>query len=1170
MFYHAVWGKASEKLGFILVCVLVTVHFFGLERGRSQSMLTPLKRVGSVRMIRTVKLLLGICVALLSLNSSSALESDAAGSIFSVQGSATIRRGGNKIPVVEGELLQPGDEITTGEPGRVAVELPDGSYIRLASGSRMTLPKPQKALGLFQGTLHFLSHSEKHPLIETQTVTAAIRGTEFVLEASSDGTTISMLSGVVDASSQHGKLHLTGGQGGSFAKNATPQAFTLVSDGASVQWSMFVPISMTAGIDTASATKALRLVQEAPHNISRALALLEPKKRKAPCSSEGILYARLLIAGGDPIRGGELLAQCASKSEGESKAVALAVLAQIDLARGKTQEAESHILEAYTVGAENEFVRLVYSFVLQQQGRLDEALSLIGESSSQELTARRAELLFMFGRVPEARAILSKLSDRSWYTESLQGFVALADRDVEDARLAFNRASALEPAAGLPQLGLGLVYASLGDLDSARNRFERATVLEPQRALYRSYLGKAYFEADTYEGATPEFERAIQLDPNDPTPHLYRSFQRVAENDLVGALEDISQARALSGARNVYRSKFLLDQDSAMQSASVGRVYQQLGFKERGRIEAITALSADYQNATAHRLLSQTQEDIFVADTILSERRMANLFSPLSINVVDSIGTNVSLNEYSQLYERDGMRTATTTFYDSKDDFVKKGAHTAIKDGNVVVGLSADGAVRDGPSEKPRTTAGTFGFSMHSQPTWADRFLVEGRGIFTGSSDPDETTDSLNGSASAAYLHRFSPEVTGLVQSSYDRERVTHYNREVEDLFFSTVVADGEEDTALIFGLFDERTKRYETTLLNEAQLIARTGALNSIVTLRNITNDVDGFSRSEIFQDDFGELDGLGATLRSTGPVNLSGNSVSYLGTYSATDKLQFQLGGEFESIEWASQDVPPLSSDATSRSLWSPKAGVVYSPSEAFAFRMGYSESLGKTTRTDLISIEPTHVGGINQRFNDLAGTRSRNFGIGIDLHPLKSTFVGTEWTRRWLRENRSDAVYEYVVDLDQGRGFGSVDLGENYNTPIGQDFISTYLYHVFNRQTVGGVDYRFVKQDTNGLDSNELRDHRASFFGRYFFSGGMFLQGSAAYRYQSRVNSAIFGTGSDGAWLMNAGIGYRLPTRHGLLLLDVQNIFGQDLELDQETYFNEPVFSDPTVRLALNFNF
>jgi hypothetical protein len=38
----------------------------------------------------------------------------------------------------------------------------------------------------------------------------------------------------------------------------------------------------------------------------------------------------------------------------------------------------------------------------------------------------------------------------------------------------------------------------------------------------------------------------------------------------------------------------------------------------------------------------------------------------------------------------------------------------------------------------------------------------------------------------------------------------------------------------------------------------------------------------------------------------------------------------------------------------------------------------------------------------------------------------------------------------------------------------------------------------------------------------------------------------------------------------MLDVQNLFGQDININQLSYFNEPVFNDPTVRLVANFNF
>jgi tetratricopeptide (TPR) repeat protein len=1097
---------------------------------------------------------------------------DRAGTVFSIQGTASVQRSGTTLSVQEGMDLVGGDEVITGEPGRVAIELLDGSYIRIASGSRMRLPGREKKVGLLEGALHFLSHAEKEPVIETQQVTAAIRGTEFTIVADRSQTTISMLSGVVEGTSSGGAAHLTAGQGARFRSGKAPEVFAVLASDRNVQWSMFVPFVAETG-STPETARALALYRKG--KVPDALAMLAKSATARPCGPEGMLRSRILLSGGDPVAGSTALERCVSvAAPALDRAVAQSALAHVKLMQGDTVAADTLSRSAMRDAPQSPNARITRSFVLQEQGDLEGALALFEQAGDPDTLARKAELLFMMGRVPDAKALLEALPSRTWYAESVYGFVLMADRSFSKAEQAFQRAAAEEPGAGLPRVGLGIIKVNRGDLAAARQEFERATVLEPSRALYRSYLGKAYFEDDTYAPAHPEYERAIELDPNDPTPYLYRSFMRVAENDLVGALEDITAARELSDKRSVYRSKLLLDQDSAMQSASVGRVYQQLGFKERGRIEAITALTGDYQNATAHRLLSQTQEDIFAADTIASEQRIANLFSPLSINVVDSIGTGVSLNEYSQLFERDGWRTATNTLYDTQDDTLKSGVLSAYKDENIVVGLSADGVMRDGIADDPRSSAGTFGLSLQGQPSWADRYLLEARGIFTGNSDPEESTDALNGYASAAWLHKFSPDVTGIIQSSYDRERQSTHRPFKDDLFFSTVRFQGVEDTELFNALLDQRSKRYETTVNTEGQMIAKSGRLHSILTLRNSTSDIDSYDRSEIVEDEADELTGRGATLRSTGPVNLSGNSVSYLGDYAALDSFHLQLGGEFESIEWASQDEPPFSSNSTSRSLWSPKAGIIFMPSEVVTARVGYGESLGKGTRTDLVSIEPTLIGGITQRYNDLVGTRSQNLGFGLDLHPRKSTFLGVEWNKRWLDENTSEALYEYVIDLDQLRGFSAVDLGDNFDVPIGQDLVSGYLYEVFSRHWVGGLDYRFVRQDIGGDAGSLSRDQRGTAFTRYFFSSGWFAQASASYRYQERQNIQIASdgnlNGSDSAWFMGAGVGYRLPTRHGLVLLDVQNIFGQDIALDQLSYFNEPVFNDPTVRLAVNLNF
>jgi tetratricopeptide (TPR) repeat protein len=1093
---------------------------------------------------------------------------EVAGKVFSLQGSASVVRAGQPIPLSEGMELKSGDELVVGEPGRVAVELLDGSYVRLASGSRMKIPGTDKRLELIEGALHFLSHSEKHPTVETQQVTAAIRGTEFQIVTDSHETTISMFSGIVEGQGASGRAQLSAGQGARFRKGRAPEVFAVLKNERSVQWSMFVPFTEQAGDDK----RATALFREG--KTGEALRTLG-KGGAGECDPRSILKGRILVSSGDPAAGAALLERCIGSDEPErAKSSAAAALSTVKLMRGDSGSAEKLATLARVGDPTLVSARIAHSYALQERGNLEGALAVIEEGidgENSDLKARRAELLFMFGRVPEARDVLSSISSRSWYAETVYGFVLMADRSFSDAEAAFIRAAAAEPGAGLPRLGLGIVQVNRGKIAEARKDFERATVLEPQRGLYRSYLGKDYFEDDLYDKASPEYARAIELDPNDPTPYLYRSFMRVAENDLVGALQDIGKARELADARDVYRSKFLLDQDSAMRSASVGRVYQQLGFKERGRVEAITAISQDYQNATAHRLLSRTQEEIFAADTVASEQRMSNLFSPLSINVVDSIGTGVSLNEYSQLLDRDGWRTSVNSEFDSKSDQFRSGVLSAYKNENAVLGLSADGSGYNGVTDDPRTSAGRVGASFQAQPTWGDRFVMEGRGTFAGDTDLEQSTDIMNGTFNAAYLHKFSPGVTALVNSAYDRSRLT--NRQFDYLadIGVTLIDSGNQSTSFDQFPFQDRSKLYETTVVNEAQMIANQGLLNSIVTFRNATSTLDNFDSGTATVDpDSGAM----LDFNSAGGTTLNGNSLSYLGAVSMGRGLSVNLGAEYETLEWADRDEPPFTDDRTHKNLASPKAGFVYRPDETMTLRAGYGESLGKGTRTDLISLEPTLIGGITQRYNDLPGTKAQNLGFGADFHPDVNTFFGSEWTRRWLDMSQAVSVYNILDNQVTGDFSTDVATADRYEVPIDQDLLSAYIYQVLSRRWVAGTDYRFVNQQNNGEYDATIRDQRGTAFTRYFFSDGFFVQGSGTYRYQTRDNvTADNGgspNGSDNAFMFGAGVGYRIPKRHGLISLDAQNIFGQNVSLSQTNYFNEPVFNDPTVRLAANFNF
>ena len=189
-------------------------------------------------------------------------QETAAAKVFSLQGSATIERNGVATTATEQMAVNPGDEFVVGEPGRVALELPDGSYIRLSGGSRMRFPEAKKEVALVSGALHFFSHSEQEPTVVTEHVTAAIRGTEFTLSTDKNGTTISMFSGAVQGTSAFGAASLNAGQGARFMRGKAPDVYVLMQSDRSVQWSAFIPALGIIDEDTEITRKSLAMAAD--------------------------------------------------------------------------------------------------------------------------------------------------------------------------------------------------------------------------------------------------------------------------------------------------------------------------------------------------------------------------------------------------------------------------------------------------------------------------------------------------------------------------------------------------------------------------------------------------------------------------------------------------------------------------------------------------------------------------------------------------------------------------------------------------------------------------------------------------------------------------------------------------------------------------------------------
>ena len=107
-----------------------------------------------------------------------------------VQMPAWVERSGNRMPVLPGMELKPGDKLVTGAGSRLAVKLSEGSLVKLGENGSLQLKElePSKnlfkaALGVLEGAFRFTTDlaakkRRRDVSITVATVTAGIRGTD--------------------------------------------------------------------------------------------------------------------------------------------------------------------------------------------------------------------------------------------------------------------------------------------------------------------------------------------------------------------------------------------------------------------------------------------------------------------------------------------------------------------------------------------------------------------------------------------------------------------------------------------------------------------------------------------------------------------------------------------------------------------------------------------------------------------------------------------------------------------------------------------------------------------------------------------------------------------------------------------------------------------------------
>lgn len=125
-----------------------------------------------------------------------ALAAEAAGIVKRVQGSVTLQRDGQPMPVAAGTPVQVGDRLVTGADGSVGLTMADDSLLTAGPSSTLVVSRfrfdsttndGNMLVELLKGTLHFVSgliakQAPQNVNVQTRNALMGVRGTEFIVD----------------------------------------------------------------------------------------------------------------------------------------------------------------------------------------------------------------------------------------------------------------------------------------------------------------------------------------------------------------------------------------------------------------------------------------------------------------------------------------------------------------------------------------------------------------------------------------------------------------------------------------------------------------------------------------------------------------------------------------------------------------------------------------------------------------------------------------------------------------------------------------------------------------------------------------------------------------------------------------------------------------------------
>jgi Tfp pilus assembly protein PilF len=1164
--------------------------------------------------------------------------------IVELKGTAEVSTDGglNWVATQTNQVLKPKWQIRTGPNSVAVIHWSDNSVVTLSQWSEAEILPPEdpgalSGLHFLKGLLSFFDRDKPGRIrVRTRAMLAGVYGTEFVLSVettnSVERATLSLIDGVVEVSNDLNSLTLTNRQQAVVESGKPPVRSPGFIVNNVLQWCLYYP----AVLDledlplTAEARQALAdsLSAYRSGDLPGALAKYPEARSQELSEAERVYHAALLLSVGQVEQTESILAKLPSaiNHQPSSNSVLAAALRQL-IAAVKREERGAWSVERAALSTE----LLAGSYYEQSRATGDEslrsALYLAQEAARKSPSfgfawARVAELEFSFGNTGRAQEALDKalaLSPRNAQALALKGFLLAAQNHTREALGWFDRAIACDSGLANAWLGRGLCKIRLNftlPIPNSAFRIPRsalddlliAAALEPQRALLRDYLGKAYADAGDDSRATHELALALKLDPKDPTGWLYSALLKQQQNRINQAIGDLETSQELNDNRSLFRSRLLLDEDRAVRSANLASIYRDAGMNEVSLREAAKAVTYDYANDSAHLFLSDSYNELrdptrfnLRYETVwFNELLLANLLSPVGGG---RLSQHVSQQEYSRLFQADGLGLANSTLYRSDNTSVKELASQFGAFGQTAYSLDLDYDYQKGFRPNNDLSSIEWYSTIKQQLTPQDTALALVKYEDYHSGDNFQYYYQTNARPHFRFDEYQQPIVVGGWHHEWSPgvHTLALAGRLITDQHFS-------DQSAQQLVLFKDTTTGQVTASPSEPfdvqyhnQIEIYTGEINQLFQWNRLALSVGGRYQSGNFdaQSQMSHAsNGLSMLFNST-PTNSSTadgferyTAYSYL-TFEPVDRLWLSGGLVYDEMSYPSNfRNPPLFSGENRRSQLGPKAAIVWNPRPEVALRGVFTRSLGGVSLDESYRLEPTQLAGFPQAFRSViseslvgsvAAPKYQTYGLALDLKFPTGTYAGIQVERIESDVRRQIGVFSLTngdyftpdstaeqLDYRENSLVASINqlVGEYFVLGVSYKFEDARLHDLLPDVLDSAADPTLVRSTADRTFLSHL--HQTTGYVLFNHPSGFFARADAVWYHQHNSGSG-FNPPQPGDDFVQENLyaGYRFAHRRAEIRLGVLNLSGKDYRLNPLTQYVE-IPRERTFEARLNFIF